>query len=64
MRKIGMILLLLMWVVNASAQECKLKGFVRYKHNDYVGYRADAGAEVYIISAKSNRYLDDVKWDA
>lgn len=62
--KKSVLLLFVLFALGANAQECKLKGFVRYKHNDYVGYRADAGAEVYVLSSQNNRYLKKVSWDA
>lgn len=58
------LLLFVLFTVSVNAQECKLKGFVRYKHNDYVGYRADAGAEVYVVSTKNNHYFNVANWNA
>lgn len=58
------LLLFVLFTVSVNAQECKLKGFVRYKHNDYVGYRADAGAEVYVVSTKNNHHFNDESWEA
>ena len=35
------------------AQECKVQGIVRYKFNDYVGYKSDNGAQVYFVEKKA-----------
>lgn len=37
--------------ISLNAQECKLKGVVRYEYNDYIGFKTDSGAEVYLVPA-------------
>ncbi len=45
------------------AQNCNLKGIVRYEYNDYIGYKIDAGAEIYIVSTKKAQDFDFVLWE-
>lgn len=37
------------------AQTCKVQGIVRYYHNDFVGWKPDVGAEIWIVP-KSKKY--------
>ena len=38
-----------------DAQTCKIQGVVRYYHNDFVGWKPDVGAEVWVVP-KSKKY--------
>lgn len=51
----GMVLLLSGSVHTLSAQSCKVQGVVRYYHNDFVGWKPDVGAEVWVVP-KSKKY--------
>ncbi|MBO5085788.1 MAG: hypothetical protein J6B65_00960 [Paludibacteraceae bacterium] len=63
MRKIFLFLIVCsIFSFELYAQDCKLKGVVRYKHNDYVGYKLDVGAEVYVVSKKGAVKFDMDTW--
>ena len=47
-----------------NAQECNLQGIVKYEYNDYIGYKIDDGAEIYIVSVKSAPTIDIQTWDS
>lgn len=38
-------------------QLCNLQGTVQYKYNDYVGYKIDVGAEVYVYSVEKFSHI-------
>ena len=37
----------------ANAQQCRVQGIVQYYYNEYIGYKADCGAEVMFIKYSS-----------
>lgn len=46
------------------AQQCKVQGIVQYYHNEYIGHRADLGAEVMFIKYSSTHKIPDrKKWE-
>lgn len=45
-----------------NAQECNVKGVVKYKYNDYVGYKIDEGAEIYVLSKQKADSIDIQIW--
>ena len=45
------------------AQKCKVQGVVRYEFNDYVGYKADIGAEINFIAKEDADSLNVLHWD-
>lgn len=47
------IAILFATTIGLNAQNCNLKGVVKYEHNDYLGYKIDEGAEIYVISTKN-----------
>lgn len=53
-----LLLLVLISTATLKAQKSNIKGVVRYEHNDYVGYRADVGAEIYVISVQKADSVD------
>ena len=44
------------------AQKCNLQGVVRYKYNDYLGYKIDVGAEVRIIEVHDAKVVIRTLW--
>lgn len=65
--KLFLIAILALCTFSALAQNCNVQGVIRYKYNDYIGYKADLGAAVYFIPKSDtvkflmtawNRYLE------
>ena len=50
-------------ITYAIAQKCKVQGVVRYEFNDYVGYKADIGAEINFIAKEDADSLNVLHWD-
>lgn len=48
--------------IGLNAQNCNLKGVVKYEYNDYVGYKIDEGAEIYIISTNNAEGVNAQTW--
>lgn len=44
-----------------TAQTCDVQGIVRYFYNDYIGYKADIGAEVMFIKYNSKYKVPQIK---
>lgn len=63
MKKFVLFTAIIISVLSASAQECKLKGVVRYEYNDYIGFKTDSGAEVYVVPSNTPD-LDITTWDS
>lgn len=47
--KLFLIAILALCTFSTFAQNCNVQGVIRYKYNDYIGYKADLGATVYFI---------------
>lgn len=65
--KLSLILILAFCTFSTFAQNCNVQGVIRYKYNDYIGYKADLGATVYFIPKSDtisfsmsawNRYME------
>lgn len=54
---------LLMFVAKLNAQQCNLQGVVKYEYNDYIGYKIDEGAEIYIVSVSTAKSVDFEVWE-
>lgn len=48
--------------MESNAQECNVKGVVKYEYNDYVGYKIDEGAEIYVLSKQKADSIDIQIW--
>ena len=61
------IVLSLLFVVasmHICAQKCNVQGIVQYYYNDYIGFRADTGSEVYFIKYSSvHKVPTRQKWE-
>ena len=64
-RKIFFVCVSILLSINMlNAQNGKLKGVVQYQYNDYVGYKVDVGAEVYVVLKQNAPSLFDIsKWN-
>lgn len=51
----ALLLIMSSVVCTANAQTCKVQGVVRYYQNDFVGWKPDIGAEVWVVP-KSKKY--------
>lgn len=64
MRKTLLLISLIMEIfMRVDAQECNVKGVVKYKYNDYVGYRIDEGAEIYVLSISKADSINAQMWE-
>jgi hypothetical protein len=61
-RILFLIVLLFATSIGLYAQNSNLKGVVQYEYNDYIGYKIDAGAEIYAISTKNATSVNDSIW--
>ena len=43
------------FILPLNAQTCRVQGVVRYYHNDFVGWKPDVGAEVWVVP-KNKKY--------
>ena len=64
-RKIFFVCVSILLSINMlNAQNGKLKGDVQYQYNDYVGYKVDVGAEVYVVLKQNAPSIFDIsKWN-
>ena len=57
-----LVAILFATTIGLNAQNCNLKGVVKYEYNDYVGYKIDEGAEIYVVSAKNAECINAQTW--
>lgn len=63
-KKLAILAILLFAIVSKqNAQQCNLQGIVKYKYNDYIGYKIDEGAEIYIISVNNAKNVNFEEWE-
>ena len=64
MKKIYIFCFMLCISIAANAQMCKVQGIVQYYHNEYIGHKADMGAEVMFIKYSSALKIPNrQKWE-
>ena len=61
-KKFLLVVILFATTIGLNAQNCNLKGVVKYEYNDYVGYKIDEGAEIYVVSAKNAECINAQTW--
>lgn len=57
-----LVALIIATSMGLNAQECNVKGVVKYEYNDYVGYKIDEGAEIYVLSKQKADSIDIQIW--
>lgn len=55
--------LFLTQIQESNAQQCNLQGIVKYEYNDYIGYKIDVGAEIYVISVSNADSVNISDWE-
>ena len=64
MKRILLLFVILFAGITANAQQCKVQGIVQYYHNEYIGHKADMGAEVMFIKYSSTLKIPNrQKWE-
>lgn len=64
MKKLLVLCIIGILCLSASAQQCKVQGIVQYYHNEYIGHKADLGAEVMFIKYSSTHKIPNKqKWE-
>lgn len=64
MKKLFILCVVALIGLTANAQQCKVQGVVQYYHNEYIGHRADLGAEVMFIKYSSTYKIPNrQKWE-
>lgn len=57
-----LVALIIATSMGLNAQICNVKGVVKYEYNDYVGYKIDEGAEIYVIPTQKADSIDINIW--
>lgn len=64
-KKIILLIIAILGINVVNAQKCNVQGIVQYFYNDYIGFRADLGAEVLFIKYSSTNKAPNIKkWNA
>lgn len=64
MKRILLLFVILFAGITSNAQQCKVQGIVQYYHNEYIGHKADMGAEVMFIKYSSALKIPNrQKWE-